>query len=394
MLRRIPVAGSPLNPVVLLLLLISIIRKRESQNNLKKCFSSFIGAGYLFLCNSGLSSVFVILESFKNSSARKEVILPAYTAHSLIVAIEKAGLKPVLCDISMDDFNMDTSLLPNVVSRNTLCILGVHMFGIVARDLEGLKDRFPGVFIIEDCAQSLGSKIKGCPVGNLGDISFFSFNRGKNLPTYGGGCIATNSTELGEKIKQTVSGERLAASNLGERAGIALKILGLSVLVRPRVYGTLYPLISRFKEVAPPEDFEVREYTSFQAAVASFLLGSIEELSKKRHENGMKLIEGLKDLEDILLPGISNDTLPAFNRLPVVFKDLKKRGRVEADLWKAGIETSRMYIKPLHHVFDLGYEKDVFPNATYFAEHVLTLPTHPLLSQSDLETILRVIRNV
>ena len=164
--------------------------------------------------------------------------------------------------------------------------------------------------------------------------------------------------------------------------------------MRPRVYGTLYPIISRFKEVAPPEDFEVREYTNFQAAVASFLLGSIEELSKKRYENGMRLIEGLKDLGDIRLPKISNDTQPAFNRLPVVCKDLKKRRTVEANLWKAGIETSRMYVKPLHHVFDLGYKKDAFPNATYFAEHLLTLPTHPLLRESDLETILRVIRNI
>ena len=392
MLKKIPIVGCPIGFKDLSSGLSSLF-KNTSQIEFSSTILGFLNSKYVCFTNSGTSSFYAILNVLKERCDKKEVILPAYTASSLVTAINRADLKPVLCDISSDDFSMDLNSVFDVVSGKTLCILGVHMFGIVKKGLGTLRGRFPDIPIVEDCAQSLGSKINGVSVGSLADVSFFSFNRGKNLPTYGGGCIVTNSTELGEKIKETVSGGHLAVSGLGERVEIALKILALSVLVRPWIYGILYPFILRFKEVAPPKDFEVKEYTKFQAAIVLSLLGRIDEFSKKRYHNGLRLIEGLKDTDGIILPKVSHNTEPAFNRLPVVFEDLKKRKTVEANLWKAGIETSRMYIKPLHHIFDLGYKKDAFPNATYFAEHLLTLPTHPLLRESDLETILRVIRN-
>ncbi|MDO8969930.1 MAG: DegT/DnrJ/EryC1/StrS family aminotransferase, partial [Saprospiraceae bacterium] len=101
---------------------------------------------------------------------------------------------------------------------------------------------------------------------------------------------------------------------------------------------------------------------------------------------------GLKQAPQIMVPQISSDTCPAFNRLPVVFRDIKKRDRVEKKLWQAGIETSRMYLKPLHHMFDLGYTWGNFPNAVYLAGHLLTLPTHPLLRKADVGAMISIIR--
>jgi dTDP-4-amino-4,6-dideoxygalactose transaminase len=361
----------------------------SKKKELIKHFSSFLHVKHISFHNSATSSFFILLEALKINSHKREVILPAYTASCLLFAIEKAGLKPVLCDISLKDFNLDANLLSGLVSENTLCILGVHMFGIVAHELSGLREKFPGVYIIEDCAQSLGSKYKGYPVGNLSDAGFFSFNRGKNVPTYGGGCIATNSEEISEKIHKEE--KRVNAVSFGENVLIPFKMLTLSLAVNPVIYGFGYPLISRFKEITPQKDFKVKEYSGFQAAVALSLMKRIEEFSNKRFDNGVTLIQGLKGLNDIILPEISEDTQPAFNRFPLIFKDLKRREAVEADLWKAGIETSRMYLKPLHHLFDLGYEKNEFPNATYFASHILTLPVHPLLNDRNLTNILNTI---
>lgn len=391
MLKKIPIVACPVGFKDLSYGLRSVF-KETFQMELSNTVSRFLGSEYVYFTNSATACFYAILETIKGRQDKKEVILPAYTASSLIIAIRKANLRPVLCDISLDDFNMDLNSLSDVVSGETLCILGVHMFGIVSEGLKALKERFPGILVIEDCAQGLGSRINGVSVGGLGDVSFFSFNRGKNLPTYGGGCIGTNSEELAKEMREELSVWRLAASGIREKTGIALKILALSVVVRPRVYGTLYPLISHLKEMAPPEDFEVKNYTGFQAAVALSLLKRMEEFSKKRYYNGMRLVQGLKGLDDIILPAISDDTMPAFNRLPVVFKDLKKRERVEGNLWKAGIESSRMYFRPLHDIFDLGYRKDAFPNAAYFAKHLLTLPTHPLLTDSDLDRTIETIR--
>lgn len=391
-LKKVPIAATPIQLKAILSSLEALFAKGKFKEQLKTQFSQFVNKKYLFFLSSGSVSFFVILEALKKISQRKEVILPAYTASSLIIAIKKAGLKPILCDVSLDDFNIDVNLLPEIVTKETLCILGVHMFGIVDTGLKGLKERFPDVFIAEDCAQGLGSKINGVSCGNLTDISFFSFNRGKNLPTYGGGFIAVNNEELARKVEEEM--KDLKEENLFFKFSIPFKILALSLVVRPIIYGLGYPLISKFKEVAPLKDFKVKKYTDFQGGVALTLLKGTEEFSKRRYDNGIKLIEGLKDLKGIILPKIATDTQPAFNRLPIVFKDLKIRKRVEANLCKVGIESSRMYYKPLHHIFDFGYKKDDFPNATYFAERLLTLPTHPLVDEEIITKMVDLIREV
>ncbi|MFH1093588.1 MAG: DegT/DnrJ/EryC1/StrS family aminotransferase, partial [Candidatus Omnitrophota bacterium] len=91
------------------------------------------------------------------------------------------------------------------------------------------------------------------------------------------------------------------------------------------------------------------------------------------------------------VPQISPDTQPAFNRLPLVFEDLEKKEKTAQDLLKAGIETSQMYYKPLHQLLDLGYKPEDFPNAVYFAGHLLTVPCHPLLSENDIQKIIELI---
>lgn len=388
MLKKVPIIGLPIN---LRDFFSGFAYKKDTQTGLAHAISEFCNLKYVYFTDSATSSFYTILEVLKNKQNKKEVILPAYTAARLIIAIKKAGLKPVLCDISLDDFNLDVHLLPPLVSQETLGIVSAHMFGIVHQGLVGLKEKFPHIFIIEDCAQSFGSKIKGIPVGNLADISFFSFNRGKNLPTYGGGCIAANLAELSEKISRQL-GAQVNPREWTEKAAIIFKIFALSMAVRPWIYGLGYPLISRFKEPATDQDFSVKAYTDFQAGVALSLLRKIEEFSQVRYANGMKLAEGLKDIDGLTLPRISKDIQPAFNRFPVIFRDLKRREEIEKKLWENGIETSRMYLQPLHHLLDLGYKKGDFPNANYFAEHLLTLPVHPLVSKQDLDKTIEIIK--
>ncbi len=166
------------------------------QNSSEKDFAALLagstGNKYIYLVNSGLTAFYLALLALKNHSERQEVVLPAYTAGSLVVAIKKAGLKPVLCDITLEDFNLDRKILSGVVSGNTLAVVAVHMFGIPISDISGIKQKIPsGVCLIEDCCQAEGGKVDNLEVGSFGELSFFSFNRGENFSTFGGGGIAT-----------------------------------------------------------------------------------------------------------------------------------------------------------------------------------------------------------
>ncbi|MFH1641136.1 MAG: DegT/DnrJ/EryC1/StrS family aminotransferase [Candidatus Omnitrophota bacterium] len=377
MIRKLPIVASPIR-IGDIFSLSSLSRKE-----LIEAILELAGTKYLYFTNSATSSFYVILEALKKLGSKKEVVLPAYTASSLIYAVKKARLKPVLCDISLDDYNMDKGLLGETLSSDTLCIVCVHMFGIPQRGVLEKKDH-PGIFVIEDCAQAMGTKVDDSRVGNLGDISFFSFNRGKNIPSYGGGCIATNHEEISRVLTVVLQEMGIPGKRVSADIAVAFKMLAFSAVVNPWIYGIFYPLISGFKEVPSPEDFKIADYSDFQSKIAYLLLQRIEDFSEKRYSNAMRLIEGLKDIEGILLPKIPKDCRPAFNRLPIVFRDSEKRQEAQKRLCKAGIESSRMYYKPLHHAFELGYGRDKFPNAVYFAEHLLTLPVHPLVKEKDL----------
>ena len=363
---------------------------KSFTNNFQEILSEYAQSKYIYLTNSGISAFYIVLQALKKRSSRREVILPGYTAPSLVVAIHKAGLKPVLCDISLEDFNMDTKTVRGMVSSETLCVVCVHMFGIPVKNIEHFKsDLSNDVFLIEDCAQAMGSKISNDMVGSFGDVSVFSFNRGKNLPTYGGGGIVTDSDELAAHLDTIVN--VLQVPGLMHEVALFIKFMCLSIIFKPFLYTLLYPFISRFKEDKVPIDFTISAYTSLQAKLGMSLFKRFDKSCKDRYENAMAIINGLRNTEGIILPEIHDNIIPAFNRLPLVFKDLKSREKVEVNLWKAGIETSRMYFKPLHHIFDLGYKKDDFPHATYFAEHMLTVPIHPLLTDTDLNKIITTI---
>ena len=347
-------------------------------------------SSFVYPTSSGNAAFYIILKAFSKRSMRNEVVLPAYTAGSLVVAVKKAGLTPVLCDISLKDFNLDKEHLLKVVSGNTLAVNCVHMFGIPMHGIVELSRSLPeGVYLIEDCAQSMGAKIQEDLAGSFGDISFYSFNRGKNMPLCGGGCISTNSESLAREVEKEFK-------HLDKEAGfiIAVKALAFMLAVNPYFYGSFFDLLARFKDTAPPEDFTVKKISDFQADLCLSLARKRCELFRKRSENGMFLFRGLKCVSGIILPEIHANVHPVFNRLPVIFEDVNRRDVAKAALWKAGFEASVMYGLSLHHMFDLGYRLEDFPNANYLAGHLLTLPVYPSLRQRDLDRMVEVIKKI
>jgi dTDP-4-amino-4,6-dideoxygalactose transaminase len=171
-------------------------------------------------------------------------------------------------------------------------------------------------------------------------------------------------------------------------------VLSFSIAANSFIYGIGFPVISRFKDNAPPKDFETAGMSEFHAALGLELMRRKEELFASRHVNGTYLLRGLTGLEGLILPDIPEDNYTVFNRLPVLFRDPGKVTLAADALRKSGIETSQMYLRPLHRMFDLEYGEDDFPTASYFAERLLTLPVHPAVGRGTLSKIIDVIRQI
>lgn len=94
-------------------------------------FAKYIGSEDAFLVSSGNTAFYIILKVLRQLSDKTEVVIPAYTASTITLSILKAELKPVLCDISLDTFNMDVKeSLARVLSDDTLCLVPTHLFGL------------------------------------------------------------------------------------------------------------------------------------------------------------------------------------------------------------------------------------------------------------------------
>jgi perosamine synthetase len=203
---------------------------RESLDRFTETTAEHMKRRHVLLANSGTTAYFIILKALQRLSKKREVILPAYTAPSLILPIKKAGLVPRLCDIDLKTFNMDLRALPAVVTNDTLAVTIVHMFGLPqwfesASQEHGLSK---STFIIEDLASAQGSTVYGRTVGSFGDVSFVSFNRGKNFATLSGGAIATDREDISRLASE--EGERyLTEPSLRAKIGIIVKAIALSL---------------------------------------------------------------------------------------------------------------------------------------------------------------------
>ncbi|MFQ6617883.1 MAG: DegT/DnrJ/EryC1/StrS family aminotransferase [Fidelibacterota bacterium] len=387
-MKIIPSAGTPID----LNDLIRGLTDSRGVFNFERILKRYIGVKNVFALCSGTASFFVLLKIFHDRKPdRDEVIIPAYTAPVLYLPIKSLGLKIRLVEVSLTTFNMYVDEIEEAVSEKTLCIVPVHLFGIPTEmDRISRIAEKRDILILEDAAQSLGSKIAGRMTGSFGMGSICSLHRGKNISTYSGGFIATDYDDLAFEVKKFVN--QLPAH--GPLSGLinALKVFLVAIFVRPFWYGTFYFMITHFKSIDLHTSFDLSRYSEFQGAVGASLMEKMELFSEVRKKNGTFLLDSLSNFRKVVVPEIDSHMHVAFNQFPLLVKDKAKIEQLRNELWKEGIETSRMYLKPMHHHFELGYNKKLFPNATFMAEHLVLLPTHPFVGERDLQKMTRIIR--
>jgi perosamine synthetase len=383
-MRKIPSAGTPIffSEIVRPFLM---KRNEEFVEALKKYFH----INDVFITGSGTNAFYIILEALKYIYPHKKtVILPAYTAPSLILPCNKAGLTISLCDISLNDYSYDFKNLGRIVDNDVLCIAAVELFGIPSSVDEIKTFHIP---ILDDAAQAMGSSLRGEMAGTMGAAGVVSFHRGKNLSTYSGGAVLSCSAELTEIIKKKL--HLLSRPSPQQEFLAFLKVMAVSYLLNPAVYPISEPFLRPFKSRSLHESFDCYEQTVFQEKLGGILLHRIEDIIRPRIENGNLLYRGLSKVKGIRLHKENKDAEIAFNQFPIIFEDTTKLEKIRKKLWKGGIETTRQYLKPLHHYFDLGYAKNEFPVAQNVARGLLLFPTHYGVRRDDIERGIEIIRN-
>jgi dTDP-4-amino-4,6-dideoxygalactose transaminase len=132
-----------------------------------------------------------------------EVIAPSFTFVATTEAAALLGAVPVFVDIDAPTFNIDPSAIEELISDRTRAIVPVHLYGQPC-DMNPIMNVAAkhGLPVIEDNAQSIGSRYGVRYAGTFGDLGTLSFFPSKNLGAYGdGGAVMTNDSDLAERVR-------------------------------------------------------------------------------------------------------------------------------------------------------------------------------------------------
>ena len=165
-------------------------------------FAEYIGAKYCVGVANGLDALILSIEAL-DLPPQSEILVASNTYIATILAIVRAGHRPVLVEPVRDTFNIDPTLLGAALTPATRAICVTHLFGKTCRMDEICSfAQQHGLKVIEDCAQSHGAKLGDKATGTFGDAGCFSFYPTKNLGALGdAGAIVTDDEALADRLR-------------------------------------------------------------------------------------------------------------------------------------------------------------------------------------------------
>ncbi|MEF2144727.1 MAG: DegT/DnrJ/EryC1/StrS aminotransferase family protein [Desulfovibrionaceae bacterium] len=302
-----------------------------------------------------------------------EVIVPAQTHVATAHAVEYTGARPVFVDAEPVTGNMDCDALEAAVTPRTRAISVVHFLGVPA-DMERINAvaRKHELFVIEDCALAVGTRLHGVHAGLLGDAGAFSFYPVKHMTTAEGGMVISRHEDLLARLdkKRAFGVDRV----VGERSV-------------PGVYDvTMLGYNYRMNELEAALGVEqVKRLDGFLAA---------------REENFTRLAAALAEVEELRVLGAVLPEGAQSSRycLSVVLReDMRAKRLGIVNFLKAqGVGTSVYYPQPVpemtYYREKYGATSGAFPHAAAISQGV-ALPVGPHLDAEDMDYIATAVTN-
>lgn len=326
------------------------------------------------------------------STARPEVLLPAYACPDLISACLYAGTTPVLVDLAPGSCWMSLEQIKKAISEHTIAIIAVRFLGIAERmaKLRNICD-YHNLILIEDSAQGFPTLNPGTYW--QGDLTVISFGRGKPVNMLGGGAVLTHNAEIKAHLPLPIVSSRSALDSIK----YYLKVKLYNLLIKPPIYGmaTKLPGLNVGETVYKPLDTILGMSVNISARLTSNIV------NYKSFANTAAEINSR--LNAIKLPGIINLPLESQHdftnpllRYPLLVTNTEKHNQLHIALCNFG--ASLMYQKPLYQI--KGIPPKTFPfstkmaNAEAFSQQLITLPTHTGVTKKVLGGIFEVIRKI
>ncbi len=335
-------------------------------------FAAFAGAPHAVGVNSCTAGMHLALLAC-GIGPGDEVITSALTFASTANVIVHAGATPVLADVCYDDLNIDPADVERRITPRTKALMPVIYGGQPCRvdELLGVARRH-NLRFIEDAATGAGASYKGRPVGSYGDASVFSFYSIKNMTTGEGGMVTTGDASLAERI--SVLRNQGQDSNAWKRYSAA----GLP-----------------FYTVEEP-GFNYR-MTDIHASLGLGQLRKLPAANKRRAELAALYSELFASLPEVEVPTVRPEVESNWHLYVIRLRQAGLKRNDVIDRLKAHGVGSAVHYLPVHyHPYyreRFSFRKGDFPVTEAQFERLISLPLHPLLSESDVERVVEAVRS-
>jgi dTDP-4-amino-4,6-dideoxygalactose transaminase len=323
-----------------------------------------------------------------------EVITSAYTYTASASVIDHVGAKIVLVDVAPDSFEMDYSKLADAINEKTKAIIPVDIAGKMCdydslyevikskkelfKATNEIQHLFNRVIVMADAAHAFGAERKGMKCGQVADFTCFSFHAVKNITTSEGGAVVWRN-DLG------LDDEWLYHQFM------------------------LYSLHGQSKDALAKNQKGSWEYDIIYPAYKcnmTDILSAIGLVQLERYEALLERRKGIIKAYDRALLPLGVKSLLHYGedyastghlylaRIPEIGE--AERNDIIVKMAEAGVACNVHYKPlPMHTAYkNLGFDIKDYPNAFDMYKNEITLPLHTLLSDEDVEYVIKSFKRI
>lgn len=339
-------------------------------------FKEYIGSRYALAVNSATAGLHLALKVL-GIGPGDEVITTPLTFCSTANVIIHCGATPVFADVDANDWNIDPLQIEKKITKKTKAIIPVHLHGRPCRMDEIMKlARRNKLFVVEDAAHAVEAVYHGKKVGNIGDITVFSFYATKNLATGEGGMVTTNNSKWARMIK----------------------IMSLHGLSRDAYKRYSTKVFRHYKAIVPGYKYNMMD---IQASIGIHQLTRLEKNAVIRRKYWQMYNNGFAGVNELILPKAEEENTVHARHLYAVLVRPERLKITRFQFTKELIDLNigcGVHFFPVHlHPYyrkAYGYKRGDYPNSEFTGDRIISLPLGANLKKTDVKYIIDGVKSV
>lgn len=321
----------------------------------EKQFAEYLGIAHATSVSNGTVALHLALLSL-GIGAGDEVIVPTFNYVASANAIRYTGATPIFVDSLLDSWQMDPEQVANKITPRTKAIMAVHLYGHPC-NMEALSKlaKKHQIFLIEDCAESLGSLFQSRFTGTFGDMATFSFYGNKTITTGEGGMVVTHSPDLFNRCK------KLKGQGLADDREYWHDVIGYNYRM-----------------------------TNICAAIGLAQLERIDEILSRKQQIARDYVNAFKGLP-LQFHHPIGDVIHSYWMCSILLDKKQNRDNLRKNLLEHGIETRPLFY-PVHTMpMYSQYNEEEFPVAEELSKRGINLPSWPSLTVDQIRFVAQQI---